>query len=33
MTLKDALKEVLHDALINDNLSRGLREAIKSLDK
>ena len=33
MNIKDALKEVLRNALINDGLSRGLREAVKALDK
>ena len=33
MKIKDALKEVLRNALINDGLARGLREAVKTLDK
>jgi len=33
MKIKDALKEVLRNALINDGLARGLREAVKALDK
>ena len=33
MTIKDALKEVLRDALTCDGLARGLREAVKALDK
>ena len=33
MTIKDALKEVLRNALIHDGLARGLREAVKALDK
>ena len=33
MNIKDALKEVLRNALIHDGLARGLREAVKALDK
>ena len=33
MTMKDALKEVLRNALKHDGLSRGLREGVKALDK
>lgn len=33
MNLKDALKEVLRNALIHDGLARGIREAVKALDK
>lgn len=33
MNIKDALKEVLRNALINDGLARGLREGVKALDK
>ena len=33
MNIKDALKEVLRNALINDGLARGLRESVKALDK
>ena len=33
MNIKDALKEVLRNALIHNGLARGLREAVKALDK
>ena len=33
MTIKDALKEVLSNALCHDGVARGLREAVKALDK
>ena len=33
MNIKDALKEVLRNALINEGLARGLREGVKALDK
>ena len=33
MTVDDALMEVLKKALIHDGLARGLREAVKALDK
>ncbi len=33
MSIKDALKEVLRNALIHDGLARGLRETVKALDK
>eukprot|EP00731_Ephydatia_muelleri_P031645 Em0023g152a len=33
MSIKDALKEVLKNALIHDGLAKGLREGVKALDK
>lgn len=33
MTVKDAIKEVLKESLKHDGLARGLREAVKALDK
>ena len=33
MTIKEALKEVLSNALCHDGVARGLREAVKALDK
>ena len=33
MTIKDAMKEVLKESLKHDGLARGLREAVKALDK
>ena len=33
MNIKDALKDVLSNALCHDGLARGLREAVKALDK
>lgn len=33
MSIKDAMKEVLRNALIHDGLARGLRETVKALDK
>ncbi len=33
MTIKDAMKEVLKESLRHDGLARGLREAVKALDK
>ena len=33
MNIKDALKEVLSNALCHDGVARGLREAVKALDK
>jgi len=33
MSVEDALKDVLHRALVHDGLSRGLRECSKSLDR
>ena len=33
MTIKEALKEVLNNALCHDGVARGLREAVKALDK
>lgn len=33
MTVEDALQEVLKRALVHDGLARGLREAVKALDR
>ena len=33
MTIKEAIKDVLSNALCHDGLARGLREAVKALDK
>ena len=33
MSIKDALKEVLSNALCHDGIARGLHEAVKALDK
>ena len=33
MTIKEALKEVLNNALCHDGVARGLREGVKALDK
>ena len=33
MNIKDALKEVLKESLKHNGISRGLREAVKALDK
>ena len=33
MNIKDAMKEVFKESLKHDGLARGLREAVKALDK
>ena len=33
MSIKDALKDVLSNAIYHDGLARGLRESVKALDK
>ena len=33
MNIKEAMKEVLKESLKHDGLARGIREAVKALDK
>lgn len=33
MSVEDALREVLHRALVHDGLARGLKQAVKALDR